>query len=153
MSVADSGARPPGERARAPWHLWLVGGVSLLWNAFGAFDYLATQTRFEPYMSQFTQEQLAYFYAFPAWAVAGWATAVWCSVLGSLALLLRRRWAVWLFGLSLAGMAVSMVYTFGMSDWRSMGGVGGAIFSAVIALVAILLFLYARSQAKKGVLR
>lgn len=153
MSVADAGVRPPVERTRAPWHLWLVGGVSLLWNAFGAFDYLATQFRFEAYMSQFTEEQLAYFYAFPAWAVAGWATAVWFSVLGSLALLLRRRWAVWCFGLSLAGMAVSMVYTFGMSDWQSMGSVGGVIFSGVIALVAILLLLYARAQAKKGVLR
>ena len=36
----------------------------------GAFDYLATQLQFEPYMSQFTEEQLSYFYGFPAWAVA-----------------------------------------------------------------------------------
>ena len=44
---------------KAPVHLWIVGGLSLLWNAFGAFDYLMTQLQVEAYMSQFTEEQLA----------------------------------------------------------------------------------------------
>jgi hypothetical protein len=51
---------------RTPWHLWVVGAVSLLWNAMGAFDYLMTQSRAEWYMSQFTAEQLDYFGSFPA---------------------------------------------------------------------------------------
>ena len=57
-----------------------------------------SQLRLESYMSQFTPEQLAYFYGFPAWAVAAWAIAVWSALLGSLCLLLRKAWAVWLFG-------------------------------------------------------
>ena len=28
--------------ARAPAHLWIVGILSLLWNAFGCYDYLMT---------------------------------------------------------------------------------------------------------------
>ena len=72
---------------KAPRHLWVVGIVAVLWNAIGVFDYSATQLRIESYMSQFTAEQLAYFYGFPAWAVAAWAIAVWSSLLGSLALL------------------------------------------------------------------
>ncbi len=50
-----------------PLHLWIVGALSLLWNAVGAFDYLMTQTRNQAYMSDFTPEQLEYFYGFPAW--------------------------------------------------------------------------------------
>jgi hypothetical protein len=153
MTVADAGVRPPVERSRAPWHLWLVGILSLLWNAIGAFDYLASQMRLDFYMSQFSEEQLAYFYGFPAWAVATWAFGVWGGFFGSAALLLRRSWAVWLFGLSLAGMAVNTVYTFGMSEGLEIMGTGGAIFMGVIWIIAILLFFYARAQAKKGVLR
>lgn len=152
MTVADTGVRPPAERSRAPVHLWIVGVLALLWNAMGAFDYLATQMRLEFYVSQFTEEQLAYFYGIPAWAVAAWAIAVWGGLLASIGLLLRKAWAVWLFGLSLAGLAVSTVYNFGLSEGLEIMGTGGAIFTAVIWLVAILLLLYARSQATKGVL-
>ena len=87
--------------SKAPVHLWVVGILALLWNAVGAFDYTATQMRIESYMRQFTQEQLDYFYAFPAWVDGFWAIAVWGSLLGSLALLLKKSWAVWLFGIAI----------------------------------------------------
>lgn len=138
---------------KVPRHLWVVGVLTLLWNAIGAFDYAATQFRIEAYVSQFTPEQLEYFYGFPAWAVASWAIAVWSSLLGSLGLLLRKAWAVWLFGLALAGMAITFVYNFLLSDGLSMMGTGGAIFTAVIWAVAIFLFFYSRAMARRGVLR
>ncbi len=103
MTVLDSSAG--AERARAPVHLWIVGVVALLWSLTGAFDYLATQLKLDFYMSQFTEEQLDYFYGFPAWAVAGWAFGVWGGLAGAVGLLLRRSWAVWAFAVSLAGLA------------------------------------------------
>lgn len=136
-----------------PRHLWVVGVLALLWNAVGAFDYAATQSRFEPYMSQFTPQQLEYFYAFPAWAVAAWAIAVWSALLGSLGLLMRRSWAAWLFGLSIAGMLVTAVYNFILTDGLSMLGAGGAAFTAIIWIIAFLLFFYARRMKQRGVLR
>jgi hypothetical protein len=125
----------------------------VLWNAIGAFDYSATQLRLESYMSGFTPEQLAYFYAFPSWAVGAWAIAVWSSLLGSLALLLRKSWAVWLFGLAIAAMALTTLYNFVLSDGVSMMGVGSLIFTGVIWFIALALFFYARAMAKRGVLR
>ncbi|MBO6540731.1 MAG: hypothetical protein JJ969_15195 [Rhizobiaceae bacterium] len=141
--------------ARTPWHLWVVGGVSLLWNAVGAFDYLMTQSRAEWYMAEFTPEQLEYFYAFPAWADAGWAFGVWGAFFGSVALLLRRSWAVWLFGLSILGLIVTSIYNFVLTNGAELmgGGIGVWIFSGLIWLITIALFFYARRMAAKGVLR
>jgi len=139
-------------RPRAPIHLWIVGILALLWNLMGCFDYVATQMRLDFYMSQFTSEQLDYFYGFPAWVVAAWALAVWCGLAGAAGLLLRKRWAVWMFAVSLAGLALSTIYNFGMSNGAEMMGTTGAVFTVVIWLVAILLLLYARAMAKKGVL-
>ena len=139
--------------ARSPRHLWIVGILAILWNAIGCFDYVATQTRLESYMSQFTPEQLEYFYSFPAWAVSGWAIAVWSSLLGSISLLLRKNWAVTLFAIALAGMVVTSLYNFVLTDGIKMMGAGGAAFTAVIWIIAIALFLYARAMAKRGVLR
>jgi len=139
--------------SRTPWHLWVVGGLSLVWNAFGAFDYLMTQTQNEAYMAAFTPEQLAFFYGFPWWLTAAWAIAVWGSVAGSLLLLFRKAMAVPVFVVSLACMVLTSFHNFVLSDGAEiMGGIGPVIFSAVIFIVAVLLVVYSRKQRAAGVL-
>jgi hypothetical protein len=139
-------------RRQTPVHLWIVGVLALLWNLMGAFDYVATQFKIDFYMSQFTEDQLAYFYGFPVWAVSGWAFGVWGAVAGSIGLLMRRKWAVWGFAVSLAGMLVSSIYTLGLSEGAAMMGSGGVIFTVVIWAAAIFLLVYARAMANRGVL-
>lgn len=139
--------------SKTPVHLWIIGGISLLWNAFGAFDYLMTQLEFEPYMSSFTSEQLEYFYSMPAWVDAGWALGVWGSVIGSIGLLLRRSWAVWAFAISVFGMIVTSIYSFVLSDGLMIMGVDAAYFSAIIWVVALALLYYAIRMTGRGVLR
>jgi hypothetical protein len=139
--------------SRVPRHLWIIGVLAVLWNAIGAFDYAATQLRIESYMSQFTPEQLEYFYGFPAWTVAAWAIAVWGSLLASIGLLLRKRWAVPLFGFVLVAMAVTAIQNFLLSDGMRIMGSEGAMFTVVIWIIAIALFVYARAMSARGVLR
>lgn len=137
---------------RAPVHLWIIGVLSLLWGLVGAWDYLMTMTRNEAYMAQFTEEQLEFFYGFPAWLVAFWAIAVWGGVLGSLLLLLRRRLAVGVFVASFLAMLVTMVQNYGFADGVEISGAGGVIFSIVIFLAALALVFYARAMSRRGVL-
>jgi hypothetical protein len=138
---------------KTPVHLWIVGILSALWNAGGAFDYYATQSRMESYMSQFTPELLEYFYAFPAWMDAVWAIAVWGSLLGSVGLLLRKRWASWLFGAAIVCLGASTVYNFVLSDGLALMGTEGAVFTAVIWVITLFLFFYSRAMTARGVLK
>lgn len=141
-----------GNTVKTPVHLWIVGLISLLWNAMGAFDYTATELRLESYMAQFTQEQLNYFYGFPAWSIAAWAIAVWSSLLGSIGLLLRKRWAVWMFVLAIVGLAITTLYNLQSNGFELMGD-GAAIFTAIIWVIALFLLFYSRKMAVRGVLR
>jgi hypothetical protein len=140
---------------KTPWHLWVVGGVSLVWNAFGAVDYVMTKIQNPDYLAAFTPEQQAWFTGFPVWANAGWALGVWGSVLGSFLLLVRSRHAVTAFLVSLVGLALSSIYQFGIhyDDLMRMFGTFPMIFTAVILVILIALFVYARKQAAAGVLR
>lgn len=135
-----------------PRHLWVVGILALIWNAFGAFDYVMTQMNVESYVGQFTEEQREFMASYPSWAVAGWAVGVWGALLGAIALLLRRSWAVYLFGVSLVGMVISFAYSLLIGDSPAMGA-GEYAFMVVIWVIAIALFLYSRAMAKRGVLR
>ncbi|MFW6192340.1 MAG: hypothetical protein ACOC83_02545 [Gemmatimonadota bacterium] len=147
--MSDDTASPD---RRAPLHLWVVGAVALLWNGLGAFDYLMTQTRAEWYMSQFTPEQLEYFYGFPAWVVASWALAVWGGVLGALLLLTKKRLAVPVLLVSFVCIVVTSVHNFLLSDGLEVMGTGSVVFSGVIFVVALGLWLYARAMTGRDVL-
>ena len=136
-----------------PWHLWAVGAVALLWNCIGAFDYTMTESRNAAYLAPFTPEQLAYFLALPKWVVATWATGVWGGVLGSLLLLLRQQRAPQVFAVSLAGMAITFLHNYALSDGiRIMGG-GAVVFSAFIFSMGVALLFYARFMARAQLLR
>lgn len=137
---------------KTPWHLWLVGGVALLWNAFGGVDYILTQTRNAAYLAQFTAEQRAYFESYPVWMEAVWGIGVWGAVAGSLLLLLRMRWAFHAFLASLIAFAISVVYGQ-TSGGNALMGSTGMIFSALIFLLGLGFVLYSRAMTRRGLLR
>ena len=138
---------------RAPWHLWLIGILALLWNGMGALDYTMTETRNQAYLKAMTPAQLEYIYGFPAWAVAAWALAVWGGVVACLLLLARKRLAVPVFIVSFIAMCVTMIYNYGLSNGMEvMGGPSALAFSGAIFVVAFLLIIYARALRARGVL-
>jgi len=141
------------QSAKRPWHLWVVGVVSLLWNSVGAMDFVLTQTRNKAYMSAFTPAQLEFYYGFPFWVVVAWGIAVWGGVLGSLLLLFRKSCAVHLFLASLLCIILTDIHNYALSDGLTvMGGGDTLIFSCVIFVIGALLFVYARAMRKRGVL-
>lgn len=135
-----------------PWHLWAVGLLALLWNGYGGYLYIMSQTGDAAYMAQFTAEQRAYLDSYPMWMDAIWAVGVWGGVVGAVLLLLRMKWAVWAFLASMIALAVSVVYgqTSGGND---IMGSGGVVFSTVIAFIGVGLTLYAVRMMKRGMLR
>ena len=144
----------PGPAGRTPRHLWVIGIIALLWNSIGAFDYLMTQTKNAAYMSGFPPEQLAWFYGLPIWVIAAWAIAVWGGVLGSVLLLLRRRLAVPVFLVSLAGLVVTTFQNWVLSNAAEIfPDTFSRVFSAMIFAIAVGLYFYARAMRERGVLR
>ena len=142
-----------GGRAQAPWHLWAVGIVSLLWNAFGAYDYLMTVTHNANWLASVPPAAMTIVDAFPVWAVAAWVIGVWVSLLGAVLLLIRSRHAGSAFLISLLGAVVSYAYQATTALPAEMGGAMYWIMPAVIVVAIVLQWLYARRMTEGGVLR
>jgi hypothetical protein len=145
--------------ARTPAHLWIVGILSLLWNCVGATDYFMTRTHNAGYLKMtMPKVDPVTFYGWvenmPLYAQVGWGLGVWLALLGSVLLLMRSRWAVWSFGISLVGAILSLGYQIALAPpMPGEGGAANSIMAAVIIVIALALFLYARAMEKKGVLR
>lgn len=136
----------------APWHLWVVGVVSLLWNGFGGYDYLMSHLQGAAYYHQvgMSEAQIAYMAAYPTWMHGVWALGVWSAVAGSVLLLLRSRFALHAFILSLLGIVGSNGYAlFTPGGWALMGGA----MTLVIAGIGLFLLAYSWAMTRGGVLR
>lgn len=139
---------------RAPAHLWVVGGVTALWNGFGAFNYWVTQTRNEAFLAQLSAEQRAFIENAPAWVDASWAFGVWGGLAGSLLLLARSRHAVIAFLLSLAGLAANTLFQLTLpTPSPHLDTAWQLALHVAIWAIAIALLLYALRMRRRGVLR
>jgi len=144
---------------QTPVHLWIVGILALLWNAIGAFDYLMTRRRDTGYLQSMMPNVdpntvLAWIDGFPIWAQIGWGLGVWMGLLGSVLLLVRSRWAVWTFALSLIGIILGIGYQLVASSPPPGSAEGmAALMPYVVIAIGLFLLWYSWSMEKKGVLR
>jgi hypothetical protein len=140
--------------ARAPWHLWLVGVIAVLFNAIGVFDFVMARAQGADYMASagMTPQQIAHYLKMPAWMTIVWAVGVFGAFIASWLLLLRRTLALPVFVVSLAAFLLSLVYTYLLTDGGAIMGRQMAITSAVIAGLLVFFSWYSRQMAARRVL-
>ena len=135
---------------KAPWHLWLIGIIAVLFNFIGVFDFVMAMTRGAKYMASagMTPEQIAHYEQMPAWMTAVWAIGVFGAFLASILLLMRSRAAFPLFVVSLAAFLVSLLYTYVLTDGGAVMGTAMAVTGVVIAVLLAFFAWYSRRMAR-----
>jgi hypothetical protein len=134
------------QAAKVPLSFWIVSGLGLLWNAFGAYLYLLSKLNPAAALADATPAMRDYVAAMPLWAHIGWSLGIWGSVAGSLLMLARSRHATTAFLVSLLGALASFAA-------QAMAGVLPVGLSAGIAAVIAFLWWYCRNETAKGTLR
>ncbi|HBH88683.1 MULTISPECIES: hypothetical protein [Ponticaulis] len=140
------------EKKKTPWHLWVVGIITLLWNAFGGFDYTMTKLNVDWYMEAFTAEQIAYYQSLPQWFVVAWALSIWLSVAGSLLLLLKSRISTLVFVIALFSYGAALSGTFHFHPPPTLTD-QDMIISGVILAVLVFECAYSIMMKLRGFLR
>ena len=135
-----------------PWY-WAVAVLALLWNLFGLFSFYYHLTASPDIVSTWPDVQQRIAAETPRWIFVPFAVATIGGVLGSLGLLLGRRWAVPVLLLSLLAILVQFGSIYAITPTWALTGIGGAILPLCIALVGLFLWWYARRAAARGWLR
>ena len=100
-----------------------------------------------------TPAQIAHYEEMPSWMMVVWAVGVFGAFAASILILLRRRQAVSIFGISLAAFIISLIYTYVLTDGGEIMGRAMAITSAIITALLVFFMWYSAVMTRRGVLR
>lgn len=133
-----------------PKSFWIVAVLALLWNLLGLAMFFAQVTMTPEAVAALSAAQREVYQATPAWINGAYALAVIGGVLGGIGLLLRRRWAMAMFALSLVALLVQVVATYLLTPaWTAMGA-SSIAFPVMLIIIAAAFLVYARRAAARG---
>lgn len=135
---------------KPPLWFWIVSVLGLLWNLIGVFMFYTQLTLTPEAVAALPPEQQRINAAMPSWVYAFFGIAVIAGALGSLGLLLRKRWAVPLLLVSLLGVAAQMASAYVTTPVWALTGAAGAVFPVILFVVCLLLWRFARKAAARG---
>lgn len=132
---------------KPPIWFWIVSVLALIWNGMGVLAYIGQAFITDEMIEALpADQQVQYLMEHPAWYTAAFATAVFAGALGALCLLIRKKWAHFLFVLSALGAIIQHVYLFMNIE---MSGVE-MIMPIMIIVVCLLLIYFAKNAISKG---
>ena len=131
-------------KEKPPVWFWIVSVIALLWNAMGVKQYLGQAYQTNSWRSALTDEQFEMISNFPVWLTAAFAIAVFAGLLGSLGLLLRKKWAYMLLVLSLIAVIAQMGYILIQGHFDGIG------MTISIIVFAIFLVWFSKKSISKG---
>jgi len=133
-----------------PKSFTIIAIAALLWNLIGTAMFYLQVSMTPEQIAALPPPQRAVCEATPMWLYALFGIAVIAGALGSLALLLKKKWAVPMFLVSLIAVILQTVATFVVTPaWASFGA-AGLVMPAIVLIIAFLLWSYSRKAAARG---
>ncbi|AQR75424.1 hypothetical protein [Sphingomonas sp. LM7] len=138
-------------KQRQPGWFVIVAVVLLLWGLLGCAAFYMHVTLGPAVDPAATDWDRAYYAALPVWFNPVYAAAVGGGVLGSIALLLRSRFAQLFYIVSLIAVVVQFGYVFLGTDMLAHKSLGATLpFPLFIAAVAVFQIWLAKLAARRG---
>ena len=124
--------------------------LALVWNAFGLVMYLGAVGVFGDPTTGLTEAERAAAGAIPSWVMFAFALGTSAGVVGSLGLLVGRRWALSMLIVSALALLVLEGWIIFLSGQLALHGLA---IPVAVSVIAILLALMAVRARKRGWLR
>ena len=128
----------------------IVAVMALLWNLLGCFAFFSDLRLSPEDLAKLPEAQQALYAARPGWAVAATAVAVFGGVLGSIGLLLGKKWALPTLVLSLLGILVQDFGLFVLAKGASLAGPVAIVIQGIVLAIGVGLVLLSRKGIARG---
>lgn len=141
--MGDSSTTPP------KWY-WIASALALVWMIIGVLAWFADLMMDEAALAKMSAAQQQLYASRPQWIFIVYAIAIFTGLLGAIGLLMRKRWAVVAFAVSLCAIVVQFGYTFTALNAIGLLGPATALPFPLVIFTIGLLLLGLAIKAKKA---
>lgn len=136
---------------KIPTWYWIVATILLLWNLMGIASFYFHVFITDEALALLPENEQALFGEYPMWTSIVFAIAVFGGALGTLGLLMKRKWAKPLLVLSLIAIVIQMSHSLFLTESMVVYGVAEAVTMPIlVVLIAIYEILLANKAIRNG---
>jgi len=124
---------------------WIIAVLALLWNTLGVIAYLGQAYMTDETLAALPESNQLYYSNLPAWVTAAFAIAVFSGFLGAIGLLWLKKWAYFLFVVSLVAIIVQQIHSFFIQEYIEITG-EQVILPALTLAIAVYLVYFSKKN-------
>lgn len=140
----------PSNMSPIPKWFWVVAIIALLWYLMDMSTFVMRVFMLEQMLQSMPDAQKTLYLAMPSWVNGIFAAEVFGGVLGCVALLLRKKWALPLFCISIVGVLCQTFYIYFLSDAIRIMGAPAIVMPLVAIVIGVGMIVLARVSMSEG---
>lgn len=130
---------------------WIIAVLALLWNIIGVLFWIMEHFLMTDEMkATYPPEELELINSAPSWGIYVYGIAVFGGVLASILLLIRKKLAIALFGISLLAILIMQGYWVFVMDIAEAMGPQSLIMPLIVIAIAIFEYFYSKGATRNG---
>ncbi len=135
---------------KIPTWFWVVSIIFLMWNLMGIMSYITHTTISEEALMALPQAERDLYGSYPLWTQIVFAISVFAGTLGCIGLLIKKKWAKFLFIISFISIVVQMYHSLFMTAAMDVYGPSSVIMPILLIVIAGVLIWFASYSIKKA---
>ena len=149
----ETNATESSDKASPPVWFWVISIIALLWYLMDMWAFFMRVLMTDVAIKAMPENQQHFFQSIPLWVNIVFACEVFGGTFGCIVLLLRKKWALLLFVVSILGVLGQTSYIWFLTDHVSALGAPAVVMPLLAILIGIGMIILTRSAISKGWLR
>jgi hypothetical protein len=141
------------DKTSPPVWFWVISVVALLWYLMDMSAFFMRVFMTDDAIKAMPENQQHLYRNIPLWVNIVFACEVFGGTLGSVGLLLRNKWALPVFVVSILGVLSQTFHIFFLTDAASTMGAPAVVMPLLAILIGIGMIVLAKTAISKGWLR
>lgn len=138
------------QQTTIPKWFWIVAVLTLLWNLMGVVSFYIHVFISDESMQALPIAEQELYNSYPLWTKIAFAVAVLGGFIGSIGLLMKKKWTKSAFILSLIAIIPQMTHNLFFTNAREVYGPGTEIMPILVVVFGVFLVWFSSFGIKKG---
>jgi len=151
--ATETDATESSDKTSPPVWFWVISVIALLWYLMDMSAFFMRVLMTDDAIKAMPDNQQHLYRNIPLWVNIVFAGEVFGGALGCVGLLLRKKWALPLFVVSILGVLSQTFYVYFLSDAISTMGTPAVVMPLLAILIGIGMIVLAKSAISKRWLR